>query len=189
MHIWIAVRNLQWVYVGHVSEKGRRQAVAAGLMYIDGSATLLQGLGQIANNLSGSDNFLEENVLRLTAQSIGYCIAGAIGETIAGYVYDAAVGLSCLYACATLFNPSCSEIVNSGLFEINQGYGIKIGQTAKSGYGYINMFYQNPSFIKNYGVRGGTFISICDKAGKCLFRIDWDPKDGLHVQGTSGRWF
>ncbi len=45
--------------------------------------------------------------------------------------------------------------------------------------------YQNNSFVKHYGTRGGTFISIHNKIGGCLFRIDWDPKDGWHTQG---RW-
>lgn len=71
------------------------------------------------------------------------------------------------------------------LFEINGGYGISIGQTSKSNYGNVNLLYQNPSFLKDYGIRGGTFVSILNDAGECLFRIDWDPKDGLHTQG---RW-
>lgn len=72
--------------------------------------------------------------------------------------------------------------VPRAIFEINNGYGIKIGQTAKASYGYINLLYQNPSFTEQYGIRGGTFVSINNSKGDCIFRIDWDPKDGLHIQ-------
>lgn len=67
------------------------------------------------------------------------------------------------------------------LFSANNGYGFKIGKTANPNYGRINLLYQNPSFETKYGVKGGTFISTYRKNGERIFRIDWDPKDGLHI--------
>lgn len=64
------------------------------------------------------------------------------------------------------------------LFSANNGYGFKIGKTANPNYGRINLLYQNLSFEKKYGVKGGTFISTYRKNGERIFRLIWILKIG-----------
>ncbi len=160
-------------------------AVAAGLLIANGAATATQGVGQIINDVTNSSVLREDNIVRSSVQSSGEFIAGDIGSDIAGLLYDSSTILANAYAGKIEIKNHMPQIVNSKLFEINGGYGISIGQTSKSNYGNVNLLYQNPSFLKDYGIRGGTFVSILNDTGECLFRIDWDPKDGLHTQG---RW-
>jgi len=53
------------------------------------------------------------------------------------------------------------------IFSANNGWGF-------NRYGRINLLYENPR------VNGGTFINIRNSAGEKIFRIDWDPINGLH---------
>ena len=157
-------------------------AVVAGLLIVNGAATATQGIGQIVNDVTKSNVLREDNIVRTEVKDVGRAIGGDTGAEVAGIFYEAAVVAANIYAGKVCLEELMPKIVNSKLFEINNGYGIKIGQTAKPSYGYINLFYQNPSFLKDYGIRGGTFISINNALGDCLFRIDWDPVKGLHIQ-------
>ena len=157
-------------------------AVAAGFLIVNGAATCAQGIGQIVNDITESNVFREDNIIRTSFKDIGGAIGGETGANLAGYVYDILIFLTNLYAGKVCLEKLMPRIVNSKLFDINNGYGIQIGHTDKSSYGYINLFYQNPSFLKDYGIRGGTFISINNKLGECIFRIDWDPVKGIHIQ-------
>ncbi len=67
--------------------------------------------------------------------------------------------------------------VKSGkLAKINKGEGYRIKN--------VDFLYSQPSFYKEYGVRGLTFINIngTKKSGNygSIFRIEWDPKDSYH---------
>ena len=157
-------------------------AVVAGFLILNGSATTAQGVGQIINHVTKSNAMREDNIVRTSVQKVGRALGGDTGAKVAGCAYDVAVVAANLYAGKVNLEKSMPKIINSKLFEINNGYGIKIGQTAKASYGYINLLYQNPSFTEQYGIRGGTFVSINNSNGDCIFRIDWDPKDGLHIQ-------
>ena len=157
-------------------------AVVAGFLIVNGTSTVLQGVGKIVNAVTNSNVMREDNIVRTGVQNVGRTIGGSTGAKIAGGVYDIAVVAANLYSGKVNLENSMPKIINSKLFEINNGYGIKIGQTAKASYGYINLLYQNPSFTEQYGIRGGTFVSINNSKGDCIFRIDWDPKDGLHIQ-------
>ncbi len=53
--------------------------------------------------------------------------------------------------------------------------GIKIGSTAKPQYGKVNIGYGNPA------TNGNTIISIQNKAGKSLFRLEADAVNMLHM--------
>lgn len=71
---------------------------------------------------------------------------------------------------ATKISPKIMpKVVNSKLFSMNDGYGIKVGKN-------IEMFYQNPNAA---GGPGGTFFNYKCPNG-IRFRIDWDPAHGLH---------
>lgn len=77
------------------------------------------------------------------------------------------------------------NIVSKGIqYEIktkgNDGYGFKLGDRTE-------ILYRNPSFVEDYGVPGGTFISIKKKNGDRLIRIDWYPKDGYHIHPPTRR--
>ncbi len=156
-------------------------AVVAGFLFINGAATITQGVGQIVNDVTGTNYLREDNIIRTGVQDVGRAIGGDTGASIAGFAYDAAETGAAIYGGGKITSHSMPKIVNSKLFSANNGYGFKIGKTANPNYGRINLLYQNPSFETKYGVKGGTFISTYRKNGERIFRIDWDPKDGLHI--------
>ena len=107
--------------------------------------------------------------------------AYALGHVVRKHTAESAVAIAAYGAQAgmkaavnTIRQKVLPKIVNSKLFGFNNGYGLKIGKR-------IEILYQNPSFQKKYGMIGGTFISICDSNGKCIFRLNWDPRYGLHT--------
>lgn len=164
-------------------------AVAAGVLIVNGASTIAQGVGQIYNSVTQSNGMREDNIVRTEVQSIGGFVGEVLGgtegrekgESLTGTLYDTAVVVSSYYPAAVsalesvksttarVLNAKMPEIVKSKLFNINGGYGIKIGNS-------IEMFYQNPNAS---GGMGGTILSYNGKFGK--FRIDWDPTHLFHT--------
>jgi hypothetical protein len=100
------------------------------------------------------------------AYALGHVVGKHTAESaIAIATYGAQAGMKA--AANTIRQKVLPKIVNSKLFGFNNGYGLKIGKRIES-------LYQNPSFQKKYGMMGGTFISIRDSNGTCIFRLNWD---------------
>ena len=81
--------TLGWTGVG---------AVVAGFLLVNGSATIVQGAGQIINDLTDSDIMREDNIVRTGVQEVGQVIGGDTGGKIACVAYDIAVVAANLYA-------------------------------------------------------------------------------------------
>ena len=73
-------------------------AVAAGFLIINGTATAVQGVGQIVNHVTNSNVMREDNIVRTGVQAVGRAIGGDTGAEIAGGAYDVAVVAASLYA-------------------------------------------------------------------------------------------
>lgn len=155
-------------------------AAVAGFLFINGAATITQGVGQIVNDVTGTNYLREDNIVRTGVQDVGRAIGGDTGASIAGFAYDAAETGAAIYGGGKITSHSMPEIVKSKLFSANGGWGIKIGSTSKIKHGRVvgrvEMLYRYIN-VKD----GGTFISFNDKNGVSKFRIDWDPVRGLHT--------
>ena len=66
-------------------------AVAAGFLIVNGTATAVQGVGQIVNDVTKSNVMREDNIIRTGVQEIGRAIGGDNGAKVAGGAYDVAV--------------------------------------------------------------------------------------------------
>ena len=73
-------------------------AAVAGVLVVNGSATITQGIGQIVNDTTKSNVLREDNVIRTGAKKIGQAIGGKKGAKIAGGIYDATVTAANIYA-------------------------------------------------------------------------------------------
>ena len=73
-------------------------AVAAGLLIVNGAATIAQGTGQLVNSATKSNLMREDNIIKTGVQSAGKAIGGDKGAKVAGVVYDTAVIAAGLYA-------------------------------------------------------------------------------------------
>ena len=73
-------------------------AVAAGFLIVNGTATTVQGVGQIVNDVTKSNVMREDNIVRTGVKEIGRAIGGDTGAEIAGGAYDIAVLAANLYA-------------------------------------------------------------------------------------------
>ena len=148
-------------------------AVIAGFLVVNGSATIVQGVGRISNDITNTDYMREDNIIRTGVQEVGRTIGGDSGAEMAAGVYDIATVAATLYAgaasLADVINKKMPQILNSKLFSHNGGWGYKIGKS-------IEMFYRNPNAA---GGPGGTIFSYNGIFGK--FRIDWDPLHGFHM--------
>jgi RHS repeat-associated protein len=147
-------------------------AIAAGILAVNGAATITQGVGQIVNDIADEEVLREDNIIRAEVQSIGQDIAGDSGAEIAGYAYDAVVISSGIYASGVAFKEildrEMHNIVNSRLFSHNGGRGFKIGKT--------EFLYRNPN------AKGGTGCTIFSHNGIFgKFRLDWDPTHHFHM--------
>ena len=72
-------------------------AAAAAALVLNGAATATQGVGQIVNSITQTNTMREDNILRTGVQSIGSKIAGDIGATVAGIIYDTGILAAALY--------------------------------------------------------------------------------------------
>ena len=148
-------------------------AFVAGFLMVNGAATISQGVGQVINDVAETTVLPEDNVIKSTVQSMGQLVGGDTGSIIAGNAYDSAVIVSTMYAGFTgarhAINQNMPQIVNSKLFSMNDGYGLKIGK-------YIEILYRNPNA---QGGTGGTLFSYKGPWGK--IRIDWDPVHKWHM--------
>ena len=80
--------TLGWTGVG---------AVAAGFLAANGAATVAQGACQVINDVTDTNTFREDNILRTSAVDLGQAIGGDIGASIAGGTYDIAVFAATAY--------------------------------------------------------------------------------------------
>ncbi len=142
--------------------------VAGGFLFVDGTAVATKGVGKILNDITNSNFFYEENIVRTGVSEVGRLIGGDTGAKIAGGAYDVATISASIYAGKVCLEQSMPKIINSKVFSANDGYGFKVGKS-------IEMFYRNP---KAAGGPGGTIFSYKGPLGK--FRIDWDPAHGFH---------
>ena len=143
-------------------------AVAAGLLIVNGAATITQGVGQVVNHFTKSNTLREDNIVRSGVSSVGRIVGGDPGGTIAEALYDTAITVASIYASSVAIQKSMPKAIESKIFSANNGYGVKIGNN-------IEMFYRNPNAA---GGAGGTIFSYKGSLGK--FRIDWDPAHGFH---------
>ena len=143
-------------------------AVAAGLLIVNGAATITQGVGQVVNHFTKSNTLREDNIVRSSVSSVGRIVGGDPGGTIAEALYDTAITVASIYASSVAIQKSMPKAIESKIFSANNGYGVKIGNN-------IEMFYRNPNAA---GGAGGTIFSYKGSLGK--FRIDWDPAHGFH---------
>lgn len=72
-------------------------AAAAAALVIDGAATASQGVGQIINDVSGTQYMREDNIARTGVQAIGQVVAGESGAIVAGAAYDATIFAASMY--------------------------------------------------------------------------------------------
>lgn len=73
-------------------------AVAAAALIVNGAATATQGIGQIVNHVTRSNQMREDNVIRSSVQSAGYAVGGSTGAAVAGMAYDLGVFAAACYS-------------------------------------------------------------------------------------------
>ena len=73
-------------------------AVAAGVLLVNGAATVTQGTGQVVNYVTQTNAMREDNVIRSGVQQIGYAAAGNTGAKVAGAAYDLGVWAAACYS-------------------------------------------------------------------------------------------
>ena len=72
-------------------------AVAAGVLIVNGSGTVAQGVAQIVNDVANSNVVSEENAPRTIVKETGRAIGGETGAKIGAAVYDTTVTAANLY--------------------------------------------------------------------------------------------
>ena len=73
-------------------------AVAAGVLIVNGAATVTKGIGQVVNDVTKSNVLREDNIVKTAVKDIGYGIGGETGSQVAGVAYDVAIVAASLYA-------------------------------------------------------------------------------------------
>ena len=101
-------------------------AVGGGVLILNGSADVAQGIGQITNAIFGKEVLSEENAMRVGAEELGEIIGGETGAVVAGYVYDGIVFVSSLYAFSSNVNlpkkpPNPGKPFRKGALGIQEG--------------------------------------------------------------------
>jgi RHS repeat-associated protein len=100
------------------------------------------------------------------------------GKVVGGHIAESGTAVA-TYSIGTVAGKAVDKImpkiVKGPIFSMRNGWGIKIGSTAKPQIGKIDMFYRNPA------VDGGTIFSFNNSEGISKFRLDWDPAHGFHM--------
>ena len=88
-------------------------AVVAGFLIVNGTATVLQGVGQIVNDATNSNIMREDNIVRTGVQEVGRAIGGDTGANIAGGIYDGTVLAASFYAGSVLKCPEACFVAGT----------------------------------------------------------------------------
>ena len=109
-------------------------AVAAGVLIVNGAATVTKGIGQVVNDVTKSNVLREDNIVKTAVKDIGYGIGGETGSQVAGVAYDVAIVAASLTPDPT--NPMTDAGINYWTKTLSQN-GFKGYNSLPNAYGLI----------------------------------------------------
>ena len=80
-------------------------AVAAGVLMVNGSATLAQGVGQVVNDIANADVMRDDNIVKTAVTDIGTMLGGEPGSNLASSMYDLTVMSATVYSGFASYTP------------------------------------------------------------------------------------